>query len=80
MKSIGFPILTPVLIIGGKCLRLKTEEIVKWVSFDGKIQICEIRLPNGRTAEIHRRDTETPLPNEELEFERLERLRQNSQG
>ncbi|HXR46011.1 MAG TPA: hypothetical protein VN784_01100 [Candidatus Limnocylindrales bacterium] len=68
MKNDKMPTLVEVPRVGSEYIKLKTGELVEWQSFDEITQIFEIKSPNGETLKVHRRDTEVPTSNEELDF------------
>jgi hypothetical protein len=68
MKDNGMPMLTEVPRIGSEYIKLRSGELVKWQNFDEKTQTFEIKSSEGETIKVHRRDTEIPTSNEELDF------------
>lgn len=61
--------LHPTPAIGGPLVTIKkTEEVVRWTSFDDKNQILTVILPNGEIGEIHKRETRLATTEENVEF------------
>lgn len=48
----------------------QTGQVMRWTSFDERTQMLTVVSQKKETSTIHRRDTETPSTDEELEFRR----------